>query len=252
VKALVTGASAGIGRAFATALASAGYAVTAVARREDRLAELMAELGPGHDYLVADLATTAGVHTTANLLAGTRHTLLVNNAGAATHGDFAATPVDASLAVLDLNCRAVVTLSHAFLARAETGGALVNVSSTLGATPKPGLSVYSATKAFVTAFSETLWHEQKARGVHVMALCPGVTVTESQPADDVPSWLVQSPDEVVARALAALAGRRGPTVASSRRNALLTTATRLLPRKAVVSLLGSGNDDHPVGRHPGQ
>jgi short-subunit dehydrogenase len=252
VKALVTGASAGIGRAFATALAAAGYSVTAVARGADRLAELSTELGPGHDHLVADLATPQGVRATADLLARTPHTLLVNNAGAAVHGGFAATPLDASLAVLDLNCRAVVTLAHAFLARAEPGAALVNVSSTLGATPKPGLSVYSASKAFVTSFSETLWHEQKARGVHVMALCPGVTVTESQRADDVPSWLVQKPDEVVARALAALAGRRGPTVMSNRRNALLTTAMRLLPRKAVVSLLGTGNDDHPLGRHPGQ
>jgi short-subunit dehydrogenase len=101
------------------------------------------------------------------------------------------------------------------------------------------LSIYSASKAFVTSFSETLWHEQKPRGVHVMALCPGVTATESQSADDVPSWLVQTPAEVVTRALAALADRRGPTVMSGRRNALLTTVTRLLPRGTALSLLGS-------------
>jgi short-subunit dehydrogenase len=72
-----------------------------------------------------------------------------------------------------------------------------------------------------------------------MALCPGVTATESQRADDVPSWLVQSPQEVVARALAAVAARKGPTVMSGRRNALLTTVTRLLPRGAALSLLGA-------------
>ncbi|MFD0363765.1 SDR family NAD(P)-dependent oxidoreductase [Nocardia sp. GCM10030253] len=79
VKALVTGASAGIGRAFATSLAEAGYSVTAVARHENSLVELMAELGPGHGYLVADLASPAGLLSAAALLAESPHTLLVNN-----------------------------------------------------------------------------------------------------------------------------------------------------------------------------
>ncbi len=234
----MTGASAGIGRAFATALAAAGYSVTAVARREDRLADLVAELGPGHDHLAADLATAGGLQTTADRLAREPYTLLVNNAGAAVHGGFAETSLQDSLAVLDLNCRAVVTLAHAFLARARPGSALVNVSSTLGFTPKPGLGVYSATKAFVTSFSETLWHEQKARGVHVLALCPGVTTTESQHAGDVPSWLVQTPGEVAARALRALDDRQGPTVVSGRPNAVFTAVAGLLPRRTAVSLLG--------------
>ena len=238
MKALVTGASAGIGRALATTLAAAGYPVTAVARREDRLADLMAALGPGHDALVADLATPEGLRAAADRLAGGAYTLLVNNAGTAVHGGFATTSLPDSLAVVDLNCRAVVTLAHAFLAAARPGSALVNVSSTLGFTPKPGLGVYSATKAFVTSFSETLWHEQKARGVHVLALCPGVTATESQPAGDVPSWLVQTPDEVAARALRAVRDREGPTVVSGRRNAVLTAVTGLLPRRTAVSLLG--------------
>lgn len=238
MRALVTGAGAGIGRTFATALAWAGYAVTAVARREDRLAELVAELGPGHDFLAADLATPEGVRTAADRLARGRYRLLVNNAGVAVHGDFAATPLEDSLAQLDLNCRAVVALAHAFLGAAEPGAALVNVSSTLGHTPKPGLSVYSATKAFVTSFSETLWYEQKTRGIHVMALCPGVTATGSQQGDDVPDWLVQTPGEVVRQAMVAVAGRKGPVVVSGRGNAVLTGVARLLPRSAVLSLLG--------------
>ncbi|MEV4054424.1 SDR family NAD(P)-dependent oxidoreductase [Amycolatopsis sp. NPDC049688] len=233
----MTGASAGIGRAFATMLAAAGYSVTAVARREDRLADLMTALGPGHDHLVADLATADGLRATADRLAGP-YTLLVNNAGAAIHGGFAETSLEDSLAVMDLNCRAVVTLAHAFLAGARPGSALVNVSSTLGFTPKPGLGVYSATKAFVTSFSETLWHEQKARGVHVLALCPGVTATESQRASDVPAWLVQTPEDVVARALRAVHRREGPTVVPGRHNAVLTAVTGLLPRRTAVSLLG--------------
>ncbi|SFW90409.1 SDR family NAD(P)-dependent oxidoreductase [Amycolatopsis australiensis] len=238
MKALVTGASAGIGRALATTLAAAGYSVTAVARREDRLDGLLDALGPGHDRLVADLATPEGLRATAGRLAEAPYTLLVNNAGAAVHGGFAATSLEDSLAVLDLNCRAVVTLAHAFLTRARPGATLLNVSSTLGFTPKPGLGVYSASKAFVTSFSETLWHEQKTRGVHVLALCPGVTATESQHAEDVPSWLVQTPEEVATRALQAVRRREGPTVVSGRRNAVLTAVTGLLPRKTALSLLG--------------
>lgn len=238
MKALVTGAGSGIGRAIATALAAAGYSVTAVGRREDRLKDVVRALGPGHDHLAADLATADGLQAVTDRLTEAPYTLLVNNAGTAVHGGFAETPLQDSLAVLDLNCRAVVTLAHAFLARARPGAALVNVSSTLGFTPKPGLGVYSATKAFVTSFSESLWHEQKARGVHVLALCPGVTATESQQAGDVPAWLVQTPEDVAARALRALRDREGPTVVSGRHNAVLTAVTGLLPRRTAVSLLG--------------
>lgn len=237
MKALVTGASAGIGRAFATGLAAEGYSVTAVARHDDRLAELVGELGTGHDHLAADLTTEKGVAATAQLLRRGGYALLVNNAGTAVPGDFTEVAIESSLTTIDLNCRAVVTLTHAFLATAGPGSALVNVSSTLGHSPKPGLDVYSASKAFVTAFSETLWHEQKARGVHVMALCPGVTATGSQTAADVPPWLVQSPEDVVRRARKALARKEGPVVLTSPANRLWTTAMRLLPRRTALTLL---------------
>ncbi len=128
-------------------------------------------------------------------------------------------------------------LAHAFLATATPGSALVNVSSTLGHTPKPGLAVYSASKAFVTAFSETLWHEQRTRGVRVLALCPGVTATASQTAADVPPWLVQTPEQVVDRAGKALSGKAGPVVLTSPVNRAFTTALRLLPRRAALALL---------------
>ncbi|MGW6378571.1 SDR family NAD(P)-dependent oxidoreductase [Rhodococcus sp. NPDC055112] len=239
MKALVTGASAGIGRAFAISLASAGYSVTAVARDGQRLEALMAELGDGHQFLVADLATEDGLRVTADMLRGSGYSLLVNNAGAATHGGFADLPLESALTTLDLNCRAVVVLAHAFLAVAPTGSVLVNVSSTLGHTPKPGMSVYSASKAFVTTFSETLWHEQKPRGVQVLALCPGVTATSSQTAADVPSWLIQSPQQVAGSARKALSGNAGPVVLTSRANRLFTAALRLLPRRTALSFLAS-------------
>lgn len=236
-RALVTGASAGIGRAFAVSLAAAGYTVTAVARSAKDLAALRDEIGEQHDFLVADLATTEGLRVVTERLSGSNYALLVNNAGTAVHGDFAETSLAAALGTVDLNCRTVMTLAHAFLGRAEAGSTLVNVASTLAYTPKPGAGVYSATKAFVTVFSETLWHEQRARGVHVMALCPGVTLTRSQLADDVPSWLVQTPQRVADRALAAVAERKGPIVYTGRRNRLFATVISVLPARIRLAIL---------------
>jgi uncharacterized protein len=235
-RALVTGAGAGIGRALAHALARRGFAVTAVARDEGSLAELVAELGPGHDHLAVDLGTPAGLRTVADRLAREPVNLVANNVGTAVTGPFAEIPVEDSLAVLDLNCRALVTLSHAFLARARPGDALLNISSTLAFAPTPTLSVYSATKAFVTSFSEALWHEQRARGVRVLGFCPGMTATRSQPRR--PGAWVQTPERVAEAALAALDRPNRPTAVSGALNKAFVTATRFLPRRAVVSALG--------------
>ncbi|NUS93469.1 MAG: SDR family NAD(P)-dependent oxidoreductase, partial [Nocardia sp.] len=148
---------------------------------------------------------------------------------------------------IDLDCRAVVVLAHAFLEGAGPGSALVNVSSPLGHTPKPGMSVYSASKAFVTAFSETLWHEQRSRGVHVMALCPGVTITASQTAEDVPSWLVRTPQQVVERASRALANKTGPIVFTDGVTRAVTTFAGRLPRRVALTLFA----DRPRPLHSG-
>ncbi|MFI9505760.1 SDR family NAD(P)-dependent oxidoreductase [Nocardia sp. NPDC052566] len=239
MRAMVTGASAGIGRAAARSLAAAGYSVTLVARREDLLIDLLAELGPGHDYLVADLGAPAGLASAAELLRARHYTVLVNNAGTAAEGDFAVVSLESATATVDLNCQAVVALAHAFLAAARPGDTMVNVASTLGLTPKPGLAVYSATKAFVIAFSAALWHEQRDRDIRVFALCPGVTVTESQTAEDVPPWLVQTPEQVADRALAAIVGRSGPIAFTSPANRVFGTALALLPRRVGMAVLAS-------------
>ncbi|MFF1412405.1 SDR family NAD(P)-dependent oxidoreductase [Streptomyces sp. NPDC058289] len=237
--ALVTGASSGIGRAFARELASAGWTVTAVARGENRLRALVEDLGPGHRYLVADLSTPEGQRLVAAELVRRPVNLLVNNAGAAHHGPFTRTGPEDALASLHLGCDAVVTLAHAFLSGARRGDALINVSSTLGHAPAPGLAVYSAGKAFVTAFSEALWHEQRPLGVRVMALCPGPTSGGSGSAhhQDAPAALVQSPRTVVRTALRALDRRTRPTVVPGRANSLFVLAARLLPRRALLAML---------------
>ncbi|MCX4982212.1 SDR family oxidoreductase [Streptomyces sp. NBC_00572] len=249
--ALVTGASAGIGLTFARELASADWTVTAVARSEDRLRALVEELGPGHRYLVADLSTPEGQGLVAAELVQRPVELLVNNAGTAHHGPFTGTGPREALAALHLSGDAVVVLAHAFLSGARRGDALINVSSTLAHAPAPGLAVYSAGKAFVTAFSEALWYEQRPLGVHVMALSPGPTATEpetepepepssraaSRRHQDAPAAMVQSPAAVVRTALRALDRRTGPLVVPGRANSLFVLATRLLPRRTLLAML---------------
>jgi short-subunit dehydrogenase len=242
-KALVTGASEGIGRALAKALARDGYQVTAVARNEARLRELVQELGPGHDHVKADLGQRVDVERIAGRFAQEHYTLLVNNAGVGVGGDFVELPVEKELELLRVNCEALVVLSHAFLRAAKEGDALVNTSSTLALVPMPGTGIYCATKAFVTSLSESLWHEQKKRGVYVMGLCPGLTRTEfasrAGMTDRPPENLFESPEQVAAAAMLALRQRALPTVISGARNKVMAGVLRRLPRKTSMSLMGS-------------
>lgn len=240
-RALVTGASEGIGLALARALASDGYAVTGVARDQGRLSAALAAMGSGHTALAADLSTGEGLHRVTDALHQTRFDVLVNNAGTAVHGPFADVPLRHATAMLDLNCHALVALAHAFLAEARPGDALINLSSTLAFAPMPDLGVYSGTKAFVASFSEALWVEHRARGVYVMGLCPGMTATRSQPhgGPDVPARLVQTPEQVAAAAMAALRRRKRPTVTTGTVNALLAMEARTLPRRTVLRMLAA-------------
>jgi len=245
-KVMITGASEGIGRAFAHRLAVEGYTVKATARSEGRLQELMRELGEGeHTFQVADLSTDKGIASIAAALAVDRYHLLINNAGYGVYGAFFKTDLSRLEAMLRLNCKALVALSHAFLQQAESGDALINVSSALAFMPMPSAGTYAATKAFVTSFTETLWHEQKERGIYVMGLCPGVTATHfhdraggdetNRPA----AAITQTPEEVVETAMQALAERGRPTVVSGIKNKLVTNLTRLMSRKRIVKMMAS-------------
>jgi len=243
--ALVTGASEGLGRAFAKRLAGDGYQVVAVARNEARLQKLVVELGDGgHSSLTADLCETAGVTKVAAALSSKHFDLLVNNAGLGRYGDFATSDEPHSRQMIRLNCEALVALSRAFLENARKGDALVNVSGVLGLIPVPGMSVYAGTKGFILSFSQALWHEQKERGVYIMALVPGPIATEfksrSGGAADQgpPAAITQTPDQVVDRAIDQLAKRKRPVVmAAARRARLLFSLFRWMPRKSVMRIM---------------
>jgi short-subunit dehydrogenase len=245
-RALVTGASEGIGRVLAARLARDGYQVTAVARSADKLAALIGELGSGHGSLVADLSDPDGVARVARELEQNKYDLLVNNAGAGVFGPFAQAELAQLARMMHLNCDALVTLTHVFLARAQSGDAVMNVASTLGFLGLPNFALYAATKALVLSLSESLWFEQKPRGVYVMALCPGVTSTSfhanagGTDATKPPERIAQTPEQVVDEAMVALAARKQPSVVTGFKNrAMVFTSRRVMTRKRTISMMGS-------------
>jgi short-subunit dehydrogenase len=182
--ALVTGASSGIGAAYARALRQRGERLILVARRAKRLARLAEELG-GEDWAVAlplDLTVPGGAGQLREQVEA-RHLavdMLVNSAGLGHTAPFEAQSPEVVRAMIDLNVAALVELTHAFLPemRRRGRGRIVNVASNAAFQPVPFLTVYAATKAFVLSFTEGLAEELRGTGIRVQALCPGITRTE--------------------------------------------------------------------------
>lgn len=212
--ALVTGASAGIGRAFAVGLAARGHNLVLVARDAGRLEELAAELSAAHgvaaDVLAADLLTDAGIAAVEARLGDVDHPvdLLVNNAGFGTYGRFAELDVAREVQEVELNVVALLRLTHAALGTMEQrrSGAILNVASLAAYQPNPISATYGATKAFVHSFTHAVREEARGTGVTVMLVCPGYTHTEFHERaglgpTDVPEFVWQSADAVVAAAL---------------------------------------------------
>jgi short-subunit dehydrogenase len=246
--ALVTGASRGIGRVFARELAAAGYAVTCGARSRDRLEALVRELGSGHRVLAADLSDPGQLRQVVLDVERSAYGLLVNDAGYGMYGRFAELPVEQQENMMTVNMNALMRLSHAFLRNARPDDALINVSSVLSRLPYPGGAVYSGTKAFVTNFTESLWYEQKDRGVYVMALLPGVTRTNFHSiavggrTGIEPTGPSYPPEVVVQDALAALRKRKAATTVSGfLYRPLLYLSTRLAGRKMLIRYMGKSS-----------
>lgn len=243
---LITGASTGIGAAFARKLAARGRNVLLVARSEDKLVALCNELGRltsiRAQYVALDLREPdAG----AQLLEETKKReleidMLINNAGFGSMGDFGKLDLERELEMIQLNIRAVVDLTHRFLGpmRERKRGTIINVASTAAFQAVPYMSTYAATKAFVLSFSEAIGEENRAHGIHVMALCPGVTETnffQAAKIDRPPMRTVQTAEEVVDAALRGLA-RQKSLVISGWTNWLTVEAERFVPRSMVTKV----------------
>ncbi|MEM0989627.1 MAG: SDR family oxidoreductase [Pseudomonadota bacterium] len=180
--ALITGASSGIGLELAKLHAQAGGDLVLVARREDALEALASELTYSHGVSVQVVAVdltqpdaAARVHDAAPHI-----DILINNAGFGALRSFADQSLETQLAMISLNVRALTDLTHRYLASmcAQGGGRILNVASTAGFLPSPGMATYFATKAYVVSFSQALAQELRGSGITVTALCPGPVRTE--------------------------------------------------------------------------
>ncbi len=240
--AIVTGASSGIGRAFAIALGRKGFDLTLVARGADRLVVLADELQDAYGIRAtphpADLSDPAAVEA---VIAATQETevgLLVAAAGFGSAGRFLDRPIDSELGMVDLNCRAVVELVHGFGGRfVERGrGGIVLFGSLVGWQGVPNSATYGATKAFVQSFAEALHAELGPSGVDMLSCAPGPVASGFAARAGMRMRLADTPDTVARAALAAL-GRR-QTVVPGRVGRLLTWSLSTLPRPARTAIMG--------------
>jgi uncharacterized protein len=242
--ALITGASSGIGEAFARELTRRGMNAVLVARSEVKLRSLAAELHDQHhvqtEVVVADLSLEGAalrVFEAVQKLSPAVD-LLVNNAGFLNYAPFEKIDPQHDHAQVMVNVTTLVDLTHAFipgmLARGE--GAVLNVASTAAFHPMPYVAVYSGSKAFVLSFSEALWAEYRHRGLRVLALCPGPTATKVlvKQFDD---GNTSSPEHVVTVALKALEANKSYVIPGLKNYLLSHLIPRLLPRSIVARIL---------------
>jgi uncharacterized protein len=245
--ALITGGTSGIGRAFAHLLARQRYDIILVGRNADRLRQsaedVRATTGQQVQTMQADLADRADVRRVAERLAAREDPvdLLVNNAGFGVHAPLATEDVAVHDEALDVMCRAVLVLGGAAArTMAERGhGTIINVSSTAGFMTMGG---YSAIKAWVTTYSESLSVELRGTGVQVTALCPGWVRTEFHQraginTRSIPSWLWTDSEQVASTCLRDAA--RGKVISiPSKRFRILMWAIRHLPRSTIHAVSG--------------
>jgi uncharacterized protein len=243
--ALVTGASSGLGVDISREIATRGYNLILVARREDRLRSVAEELRERFSIEVAvevcDLAQPDAARGLYQRIinAGRVVDVLVNNAGFAAHGSFLEQELDRLDAMLQVNVRSLLELTHLFGQEMAVrgGGWILQVASVVGLVPTPSHSVYSGTKAFVVHFSSSVSWELQDRGVRICALCPGVTYTEFfDVAGQTPTFYTRvagmKSADVARIGVRALFAKRSRVIAGWR-NWLTVYAVKLIPHRVV-------------------
>lgn len=251
VTALVTGASKGLGRAYALELARRGARVILLARSDGDLRELAAQIRERHgrpdaEVIVGDLAAPDGPERILRELRvrGLTVDLLLNNAGAGSVGPFLSRPLEPQLRSVALNVGGLLALTHAIGGElvARGSGGIINVSSTAAFQPMPYQASYAATKAFVLSFTEALAEELRGTGVHVMAAHPGAVATgffDGTSATIDPR--ADTPATVAASTLDDYARRRAVSYPGRAVNRAMTWPARLLPRTVVARITGEFN-----------
>jgi short-subunit dehydrogenase len=246
--ALVTGASSGLGVAYATEFARRGTAVVLVARREDRLVELadrlQREYGVTATVIRLDLAADDAAATLRRELEARdiRIDTLVNNAGFGLNGAFVTADGARTDEMIRLNIGTLVALTREFLPEfvAAGRGTIVNIASTAAYQPAPTMAVYSATKSFVLNFTEAVAYEVRRTGVHVLAVSPGATSTEFREVSGLHVGRSergsQTAAQVIETTFRALDRGRSGSVVSGARNAAMAKLAGILPRGLVTAV----------------
>jgi short-subunit dehydrogenase len=249
--ALVTGASSGIGEAFARALAARGLDLLVTARRAGRLEALAAELRAAHgvrvEVLALDLADPGFSEPLAAACAGRDLGLVVSNAGFGVKGEHHTLPAAELRAMLTVNTLAPTLIAHALapglVARGQ--GGLVFTGSIESFLGFPFSSAYAATKAYVTVLGEGLWGELERHGVDVLVLAPGATDTDAPTRQGIDKAKIpgkmMAPAQVAEEALARLG--RGPVHVAGWQNRWLVRLLTALPRRTALRLAGKGIRD---------
>ena len=256
--ALITGASAGIGRAFAFELAAGGADLILVARRGDRLRELANQLRANYkievEVCVADLAQHSGPAEVFDFTSrkGFDVELLINNAGFGVYGEFAKADLSRELEMVQVNIAAVVHLTRLYLPPMITRrrGDILILASTGSFQGVPYLNTYAATKAFDLHFAEALAEEVKEHGIRVCALCPGSTTSEFNQVAGQPKNILrkrESAEKVAHVGLTALANGRSYVI-SGLKNYVGAHVQRLLPRRVVTRIVANAFSPKP-GEH---
>ncbi|MEM1368454.1 MAG: SDR family oxidoreductase [Cyanobacteria bacterium P01_H01_bin.15] len=251
MKALITGASSGIGAAFARALAAEKSDLVLLARSKNKLEalanELVEQFGVQTQVIVQDLTVpNVGEVVEQAVTDGPESVdLLINNAGFGDYGEFCDRPLSKNMEMLQLNITALTDLTGRFLpAMQQRGsGGIINVASIAAFQPLPFMAVYAATKAYVLSFSEALWAENKDKGVNVLALCPGPTESEFFEVAEFPTATKDnfkgpsavSAEKVVQEALKGLKKQQSNVVTGGVFNQVIVNVPRFSPRDWLVS-----------------
>jgi hypothetical protein len=243
-RALVTGASSGIGERIAHRLAREGFDLVLVARRKDRLSQLAETLSGlvKVEVIAADLTDPRAPAAIAAELGPEGVDVLVNNAGGGWIGTFAEAPLERQLEIVDLNVRALVELTHRLLGpmKRRGRGHIVQIASVAGFMPGPLASVYYASKAFVVSHAEALRHELAGSGVSVCLSCPGPVATEFQRSSGVTGSMggavEMSAEEVANETIDGMLKGRFLVVPGAP-NMALVMLSRLVPNRLLMPLV---------------
>ena len=240
--ALITGASSGIGEAFARKLSSLGFNVIIVARRIERLEKLAEEIRTKHKVEViviqADLSEENFLQKIIDAVGEKEIGILINNAGLGSVGEFADADAEHEIKMVKVNCVAPTILTHHFLQGMikRKSGAIIFLGSILSFQPTPFSAAYSATKAFNSFLGDALWYELKKHNIDVLSLNPGGTDTEFLRLSKRSSAIIRTPEEVVEAALKAL-GKK-PSVIDGVINKIMIPLGKFLPRKILINVTG--------------